>query len=178
MKFSKITISGRACTGKTTLFWQLQEHLNWPTFSTSQFFRDYARTKKLELDLAQEQEKKLTIKTDLRIKKLLEKDINIIVEGWMAGIMADELAGVLRIFLTASYETRIKRYAEREKVSLTEAEKRLKSREDSWLKKLADIYPGINIFDPRHYNFVIDTASLTPSQTLRRVLDKLGTNIV
>ncbi len=174
MKFSKITISGRACTGKTTLFWELQECLNWPTFSTSQFFRDYARTHKLKLDLAQEQEKKLTIKTDLRAKNLLEKDINIIVEGWMAGVMADEIKGVLRIFLTASDKIRIKRYAERENISLAEAKKRLKSREESWLKKLAEIYPHVDAFDPKHYNLIIDTTHLTPSQTLNKVLQVIS----
>jgi len=58
MKYSKITISGKICTGKTTLFWDLQKKLNWPVFSTGQFFRDYARQHNLSLEKAEEQNKK------------------------------------------------------------------------------------------------------------------------
>ena len=50
MKYSKITISGKICTGKTTLLKRLQKKLNWTTFMTGQLFRDYVKNHKLNLE--------------------------------------------------------------------------------------------------------------------------------
>ena len=38
---NKITISGKICTGKTSLFKNLEKELNWPVFMTGKLFRDY-----------------------------------------------------------------------------------------------------------------------------------------
>ncbi len=173
MKYSKITISGKICTGKTTLFWGLQEHLNWPTFSTSQFFRDFARSHNFSIDEAEEQNRKLTIATDKRVRDLLKKDINVIVEGWMAGIMANNNPSILRILLVCDDEKRIKRYAKRENVCLKEAREKVKSREENWLNKLKRIYKRNDIFDPKHYDLVIDTTKNQPKKILNQVLRKL-----
>src|SRR3989338_5511359 len=99
MKFSKITISGKICTGKTTLFWKLQKKLNWSTFSTGQYFRDYARRHNLSLEKAEEQNEKITKDVDSKVRHLLKRDKNIIAEGWMTGIMAGKFKDNLKNIL-------------------------------------------------------------------------------
>jgi len=41
--YSKIVISGKICTGKSTLVHHLSEKLGWKTFSSGQYFRKYAQ---------------------------------------------------------------------------------------------------------------------------------------
>jgi len=45
MTINKITISGKICTGKSTLLKSLQKELNWPVFMTGQLFREYVNSK-------------------------------------------------------------------------------------------------------------------------------------
>ncbi len=171
--YNKITISGRICTGKTTLFWSLQEKLIWPTFSVSQFFRDYARNRQLSLEKAEEQSEDLTKKVDDRVAEMLKGEGNLIVEGWMTGIMADDFSGILRIFLTCEDKVRIDRFAKREGVSYVEAEKRIKERETNLFSTLTRIYKRSDFTNLKNYNFILDTTKLSPDITLGKVLDKL-----
>lgn len=173
MKYSRITISGKICTGKTTLFWNLQKKLNWPTFSTGQYFRDYARQHNLSLEKAEEQDERITKEVDFRVRKLLKQDKNIIAEGWMTGIMANKFPGILKILLISDYMERIKRFSQREKISFVEAEKRLHDRENNWLKKLKNIYKRNDIFDTKNYDLIIDTTYLSPKQVFEKVLANL-----
>src|SRR3989344_4254175 len=173
MKYSKITISGKICTGKTTLFCDLQKKLNWPTFSTGQFFRDYARQHNLSLEKAEEQNKRITKEVDFRVRKLLKQNKNIITEGWMTGIMADKFPHILKILLVCDDKKRIRRFSKREKISLKEAEKRLKERENNWLKKLKIIYKRNDFFSPKNYNLIINTTKLSPNQVIKKAIEKL-----
>ena len=174
MKFSKITISGLICTGKTSLFWGLQEELVWPTFSTSQYFRDYARTHRFLLEKAEEQNDKITKKVDFRVAKMLKEKGNLLVEGWMAGIMADNYPGIFKILLVCDDAVRIQRFAAREKVDLKEAEKKVVEREKNLLGTLARIYKRNDFLEPEKYDLVFDTTKTTKKQLIKTMLDKLG----
>jgi len=151
----------------------MQEQLIWPTFSASQFFRDYAKRHSLSLESAEEQNDRLTKKVDLRMQQMLQGKGNLIVEGWMAGIMGENNPEVLRVLLTCDDEVRIKRFAAREKVSLTEAMENVKAREKNLFSVLESIYHRNDFTEPKNYNFVVDTTSLTPQALVQKVLDKL-----
>src|SRR3989338_8986400 len=125
MKYSKITISGKICTGKTTLFRFLQEKLGWPIFSTGQYFRKYARDNNLSLGKAEEQNKKITREVDYHVRSLLKQDKLLIAEGWMTGIMANKYPGILKILLVCDDRKRVHRFAKRGKIPTKEAKKLL-----------------------------------------------------
>lgn len=171
--FTKVTISGLICTGKTTLYWNLQKKLTWPSFSASQFFRDYSRTHNLSLETAAEQSNKLTREVDEHMKKLIVESEHIIVEGWMAGIMARDLKEVLRVLLTCDFSVRAGRFAERERLTLDEAENRIKSRENNLFTKLKEIYRRDDFVDRGHYNLVIDTTSLSSQALADKIYKQL-----
>lgn len=171
--YQKITISGQICTGKTTLFWDLARTLKWPTFSASQFFRDYSRTHHVSLQKAEEQNQNLTREVDLGMKDMLLQDYHIIVEGWMAGIMARGIPNVLQVLLTCSDKERTQRFAKREGIPLPDAEQKIREREESWIEKLKKIYNRTDFFDPTNYNLVIDTTHKTPDGVKNTVLTKL-----
>lgn len=173
--YSKITISGQICTGKTTLFWELYKTLNWPTFSASHFFRDYARTHHVSLQKGEEQEGSLTKVIDYGMQELIKKEQHIILEGWMAGVMADKNPGVLRVLLVCEEKERVRRFAERENVSLQEAAVKVKEREENVYAKLKENYGRDDILDPKNYNLIVDTTKKTTPEVLNEVLAKLKT---
>jgi CMP/dCMP kinase len=172
-KYSKITISGQICTGKTTLYQALSQKLGWQAFSTGAFFREYAAKHKLDIEAAQEQNEQITKKIDYKVRDLLKTKNHIIVEGWLAGIMAAGTSEVLKILLICSASKRAHRFAQREETSQNQARRRVKERDQNWLAEISKIYRRNDIFSPKNYDLVIDTTQKTPSQILQAVIKKL-----
>ena len=173
--YTKITISGKICTGKTTLFERLEKKLKWKAFKTGQLFRDYVTEHNLNLNEAEEQNNKLTKKIDNYVKEMLHRTGNLIVDGWLSGISATGLDNVLKILLICKDEIRYKRFAKREKTTLKEATKKVEERQRSWFKKIEKIH-GIKdkaLLDPGIYDLIIDTSYITPQSIVRRVLEEL-----
>jgi len=173
MKYSKITISGKICTGKSTLLKSLQIELNWPIFMTGKLFRDYIKKNGLNLEQVEEQNKKLTNKIDYQVRDLLHSPGNLIVDGWMSGIMATGMPDVLKILLVCNDDIRYQRFADREKISLDEAKKRVEERQSNWLSKLEQIYKRNDFIDPKNYNLIIDTSNISFEEVLKNVLQKI-----
>ncbi len=174
MHYSKITISGKICTGKSTLFNLLENKLRWPTIHTGQIFRDYVKEHHLNLEKAQEQNEELTKKVDYKVHDMLKNpDGYLLADSWMAGIMADNFPHVLKVLLTCKDEERYGRFAEREKVPLETAKKLVEERQKSWIDRIAKIYHRTDIFDPKNYNLIIDTTHLSSNEILQKVMDSV-----
>ncbi|MFH0979402.1 MAG: AAA family ATPase [Candidatus Roizmanbacteria bacterium] len=175
MKYSKITISGKICTGKSTLMQLLRKKLKWPIFMTGQYFRDYVKKHHLNLEGAEEQNEKLTKEVDYKVRDILHNNGNLIVDGWMSGLMADKLPDVLKILLACKDDIRYKRFAKREKISFFEAKKRVEERQNSWFDKIKKIHKisQQTLNNEKNYNLVIYTSYITPQAVLKKVLDAL-----
>lgn len=175
MKYQKITISGKICTGKTTLLKRLGKKLGWKTFMTGKLFRDYVKKYHLNLEKAEEQNDKLTKKIDNQVKMMLHQKGNLIVDGWMSGFLAKDLSDVLKILLVCKDDIRYKRFAKREKISYQEAKKRVLQRQRKWFEKIEKIHKikSKDLNDKKNYDLVIDTSYITPQAVVRKVLQKL-----
>lgn len=174
MRYAKIAISGKICSGKSTLFNDLAKKLKWPVFQTGKYFREYVAKKQLMLEDADEQNDKLTKKIDYMMRDKLHEKGNLIVDGWMSGIMADKISDVLRVLLVCDDEVRAARFSKREKIPLNEASERVEKRLANWLAKLKKIYKRDDFFDEKNYNLVIDTSHISSKQILKIVLDTLS----
>ncbi|MBI5127100.1 AAA family ATPase [Candidatus Roizmanbacteria bacterium] len=175
MKYNKITISGKICTGKTTLLRYLEKRLKWPAFMTGQLFRDYASKQKLNLEGAEEQSENLTKVVDYKVRDMLHAQGNLIVDGWMSGLMANKLPDILKILLICKDDIRYKRFSKREKIALKEAKEKVEDRQNSWFVKIKKIHK-INVkefTDKKNYNLIIDTSYITPQAVLKQVLEKM-----
>lgn len=175
MNYSKITISGKICTGKTTLIKLLEKKLQWPIFMTGQFFRDYVKKENLNLELGEEQNEKITKLIDYKVKDMLHSPGNLIVDGWLAGYMANNLKDVLKVLLICKDDIRYKRFAKREKVSFEEAKKRVEERQKNWFKKIKKIHhlSEKKLNNEKNYQLVIDTSYITPQAVLKKVIEFL-----
>ena len=176
MKYSKITIAGKVCTGKTTLLRLLEKKLSWPTFLTGKLFRQYAAEQGLTLEAAEEQTEYLTKKVDYKMRELLKSPGNLIVDGWMSGIMANKNPQVLKVLLVCQDVIRYKRFAKREKITLGEAKKSVEERQNNWFKKIQQIHhvTDTTLNDENTYDLVINTSYVTPQAVAKKVLEKLN----
>lgn len=175
MNYSKITISGSICTGKTTLLKRLQKKLNWPAFMTGQLFRDYVKEHGLNLEGAEEQNAKLTKEVDYKVRDMLHKPGKLIVDGWMSGLSANKLEDVLKILLVCKDDIRYKRFSKREKIDYKDAKKHVEERQNSWFDKIKKIHK-INpkeFTNTKNYTLIIDTSYITPQAVLKKVLQAL-----
>jgi len=178
LKFENITISGGVSSGKNTLLNNLKPYLKplgWKFTSGGQLLRDFA--KEYVQPLASLADEKFHHEVDNRTKKLLSEEGHYVVEAWLAGFMARDLKNTLRVFLTTSNDAvRIDRVANRDKVSIEEAKKLIKEREEVNFKEWKRIYGDYNFWDPKYYHLIIDTYSSGPLETVGKVLDRLGFN--
>lgn len=172
--YTKITISGKICTGKSSVFRELVNTLKWPTFSTGAYFRDYAKTHKLELNNAEEQTDKLTHKVDGMVKEMLKKPGNLILDAWLGGVLAEGAKDVLKVLLIADDAIRFKRFAKRENVSLDEARKEVLLRDSSWFEKVEKIHSRSDFFDKKNYTLVIDTSNVSIEYVVSTILKSLS----
>lgn len=173
MKFTKVTISGLICTGKSTVFKRLKEQLGWPAFSASQFFREYSTEHHVSLENAEEQSKNVSNEVDFSMREIVKAEGNVIVEGWMAGYMAREEKGVLRVLLTCDDDVRAARFAQRENLSLEEARKKIEARESNLFKKLESIYGANDVLNPLYFNHVINTSTMSSAAVVQSILAQL-----
>jgi predicted cytidylate kinase len=172
--YSKITISGKICTGKSSVFRALEEKLKWPTFSSGAYFREYSKKHNLVLNNAEEQTDILTKKVDGMVKEMLKKPGNLLLDAWLGGILAGETNDVLKVLLTAKDDVRFKRFSQREHVSLEEAKKEVLLRDSSWFEKVEKIHDRSDFFDEKNYTLVIDTSNVSIEYVVSTILKRLS----
>lgn len=172
--YTKVVIAGKRCTGKTTLFWNLQKQLNWPTFSISQYLRDYIRTYQITPEQVEQKSVEISGDIDQRVENLLKSTDKVIIEGRVFGRLINPVPDTLRLLLTSNDHVRIHRSAGREGISAEKAAQRLFKREDEWIERMEKLYGIENLFDPHYYDLVLDTSSLTPQEVLQKILSKLN----
>ncbi len=175
-KYDNITISGGIATGTTTLLNNLKfylQPLGWKFRSTGQIVREI--TKENLFPVATLVSEELDRKLEKTVFDLLTKEKNWVIEGWLAGFVARELKNTLKVLLICSDDSvRIDRVVNRDNVTVEEAKKLIKDREEQNFAKWRKVYGNYNFFDPSYYDLVIDTFSSGPLETVGKVLDKLG----
>lgn len=175
-KFRNISISGGVAVGTSTLMNNLRPYLepyDWKFKSTGQFVREY--TKENVLPLATLVSDDFDRQIEQKVFETLRDENKWVVEGWLAGFVARELDDVLRVLLVCSeMSLRVDRVANRDKVTVAEAKKFIKMREDKNFEKWERVYGKHEFFDPKHYHLVIDTYSTGQLEVVGKVLDKLG----
>ncbi len=176
LKYKNIAISGKIATGTTTLFNNLKYYLQplgWQFRSSGQIIRQI--TKENIFPAAHLAEDKIHQELERRAREIFEKKEHWVVEGWLAGFIARDLPQVLKVLLICSEESlRIDRVVNRDNVTIAEAKRLIKDREESNIKTWSRLYGTDDFWNPKYYDLVIDTYSSGPLETVGKVLDKLG----
>lgn len=177
MRYKAITISGKIAVGTSTLASNLKESLSWKYINAGAIQREYDRKNNINenkqgaLSRSDEHEREI----DNLTQELLRNEENIIYEGWLAGYMAQNINGILKVLVTCSqYNVRVDRVVNRDGVTVDEAKHWIKTREAENIKKWHRLYGEKDFWDRKYYDLIVDTYTMGPLETAGRVLDKLG----
>jgi len=184
LKYSSIAISGRPGAGRSTLLKNLKavvEPLGWETFSGGDFSRQFAiQAGKHEAgDVTHHKATDYSDEIDHQIdaamrEKLANPETHVAVESWIAGWNMRGLPHVLKVLLMCDDSLRIDRVVNRDNLSVEEAKKHLREREEANLGKWERMYKVTDFWDPKHYDLIINTYAHGPKETLNLVLQALG----
>ena len=164
-----ITVSGPHGTGKSTYAKALAEALQMQYICAGELFRELARERKMTLeefsDLAAK-DPSIDKMIDDRTKAEAQRG-GVVIDAQLGAWMVTDLADV-KVLLTAPEETRIKRVAERDGISISIARKQTLARELIQKRRYKKYY-GIDVDDLSIYDLKIDT-SLHPIEKTRSIV--------
>lgn len=174
--YKNITISGKVAVGTTTLSRNLQTILGWKHINAGFIQREYDRMHNIHENMqgASSRPDDHEQSIEAMTKKMLLEEEHLIYEAWLSGFVAREIPGVLRVLVYCSHdEVRVDRVMNRENVSVDDAKKWIRQREDENIAKWKKLYGDYDFWDPKYYDLAIDTYGCGPMETMGKVLDKL-----
>lgn len=170
-----ISISGRAANGATTLSRILADKLGWTLINGGEIYREYVIKAGIPLEKTSDVSDEYHRQLDDLIKEKLRTQNHLIIESWLAGFDAQGIDGIFKIFVDCcDISVRIDRLVNREKMTVEEAKKHLKIREEENLKKWEKLYKTRDFWNPKIYDLVIDTYTHGPTESLEIVLRAIG----
>lgn len=150
-----ITIGGAIGSGKTTVASAIAKNFDFTHVSAGRIFREMAKEKGLNLEefsKIAEDDDSFDLEVDERQKALVKKG-NAVVDGRLSGRFID---GDIKIWLTAPFENRVERVANREGKDIGAAREEMKRREKSEVTRYKKLY-NIDMFDLSEYDVVLNT---------------------
>lgn len=172
--WKNITISGRAASGATTLSRALADKLGWKLINGGELVREHMKSKNIPLEMTSKTADDFHIELDDLIKEKLRNESYLIIESWLSGFDAQGIDGVFKIFVDCPNDSvRVDRLVNRDKMTIDEAKRHLKIREEENIKKWEKLYHTRDFWNPKLYDLVIDTYTNGPAETLQIALEAL-----
>lgn len=152
-----VTVSGPHGTGKSTYARALAEALELRYVYAGELFRDLAKNRGVSLEEFSHiaaNDPSIDVTIDERTKAEAKKG-GVVIDAQLAAWMVKDLADV-KLLILASNEVRFRRIAEREGISVQEAEKQTIAGEEIQRQRYKKYY-GIDVSDLSIYDLTIDT---------------------
>jgi len=177
-----ISFSGDEGSGKSTIAQRVAEELGYPRYYMGQIFRDMARKRGMavaEYAKSVEKDPSADKKVDDYILKLAKDKKDFVIESRTAWHFVPQS---LKIYLKVDPKEGAKRIFKQlqEEVGSRNEDRKINSADDvlkstQRRRKADDLrykkYYGINIRDPKNYDFALDTTNLTREEVFKRVID-------
>jgi len=157
-----ITVSGKSGSGKSLGAKAIAKALKLKYVSAGQILRNIAKEKGISLfKMSEIRGPEIDHEMDRQSLKLAMKG-NVVLDGrltgWVAGHWTD-----IKIYYVCSMKVKDKRMAERDNISVEEAEEMITKRDKEDHKKYHDLY-GINSYDESIYDIIINNEKLTKEE--------------
>jgi CMP/dCMP kinase len=182
-----ITFNGNEGAGKSTASRMVAEKLGYELLDGGIFFRSVAKKNNItlkELRALRLQDPKWDYEIDNQIKELGEKRDNLVVGGRTAWHL---IPHSLKIYLKVDEREAAKRIYEQLKndktrsveegkmdsiESIMESQKKRKEEDVEIYRK----YYGVDIHDPKNYDYVLDTTGLSIQECFEKVMEFINSN--
>lgn len=171
----KITISGVAGSGKSTVAKAIARKLKLKHYSIGDLMRDLAKERGVTLlELSKQAESDESIDKALDDKqKDLDKEDNFVIDGRLTAFFIPN--ATIRVFLDCNDDVRAERILvdrrEDESTSdIYQTIQHIKEREDSERKRYKQYY-DVDYYDKSLYDIVIDTTELKVGEVIERILN-------
>jgi cytidylate kinase len=168
----RITISGTAGSGKSTIAKMLAKKLKYRHYSMGDFQREIAKEKGVSITELGELEKKdpaIDLMVDEKQKSLGTKD-DFVIDSWLSPLFIPES---FRIFMDADIGERAKRVFKREPKDysdLDDAVRKIKQREKTNRDRWMEFY-DYDFRAKKNYDLVLDTTGMKIDEVLKIVFD-------
>lgn len=172
--YRNIAISGDSGTGTTTLAKKLAFKLGWAYFNTGQFVRAWHQEHNIPLEESDKIPEEVDRELEAKGQERMKNEEGLVFEARLAGWLSKDLPDVLKILCVADEETRLQRVAERDKVTLQEAEEKTIKRAQELQKKFKKLYGVEDALNPQYFDLVIDTGKLNANEALEEVMSLLN----
>jgi predicted cytidylate kinase len=176
-----ITIGGNLGAGKTTLATRLSKKLGYEELYMGGLMREMAAEQKMTIEQFYSRLKKnpeFEKSLDERQEKLMHEKENLIAQGRVAWFFAKKSPHkVFNIFLAVSPEVGAQRTNLREKSEGKPPEEAITTnafRANLEVERYKMLYGIENFLDPTHYDFVLDTTTLTEQEVFDTVMQKIS----
>ena len=171
--FKNIVISGGIGTGKSTLARNLAKKLGWEMISSGEWFRKWHEENGFLLDRPDLVPKDVDEQLDYGLQKKMQEEEKIVFESHLGGWLAQDIVTTFKVLCTAEWDTMIDRAAKRDGKSFLEEERFAKKRGETLATKFEKLYNVKDTFDPKYFDLVVDTTTLTPEEVLDLVMEKV-----
>jgi len=181
-KLNAITLSGKIGAGKSTTAKILVDKLGYEYIHSGLFFRKYAEDNGLTFTKLHEllpQNPRIDLDIDEMQKEMLSKKNNFILDSRIGFYL---VPNAFHVFLDLSENTAAKRVLKdigenpNRKIeradTVEEVIKNMRNRYESESEKFKRLYGIENHFDPKHFNFVINTEKLPPEEVAEAILEE------
>jgi predicted cytidylate kinase len=175
MKIMRITISGKAGSGKSTISKLLAQKLNLKHYSIGDLMRAMALEKGIsiiEMGKLAEKDRSIDLELDNKLKELGKNEDNFVVDGRLAAFFIPHAD--VRVFLEADDNIRAerihkdKRQHEQSK-DVKEMIDNINKREESEKKRYKEYY-NVDYADKKLYNFVVNTNNKLPPEIVDTII--------
>ena len=157
-----ITVSGKSGSGKSLGAKAIADALKLKYVSTGQILRNIAKEKEINIvEMSEIRGPEIDHEMDRQSLKLAMEG-NVVLDGRLTGWAAGGWADV-KIYYICSMKVKAERVAERDNISVEEAEKMITMRDKEDHKKYYELY-GINSYDESIYDIVINNEKLTKKE--------------
>tara|TARA_Y100000310_G_scaffold61961_1_gene57202 strand:- start:6951 stop:7529 length:579 start_codon:yes stop_codon:yes gene_type:complete len=175
-----ITISGKPGSGKSTVAKIIAKRLNLKHYSIGDFMRDIAKEKDvslLELGKTAEKERWVDDELDKRQIELGKKKDDFVIDSRLGFYFIPKS---IKVYLDVDLEESAKRIFnakrkdEKDNLSLEKTIENVKKRMKSEVLRYKKYY-GINYYNKKHYDFVVDTSGVSIDKVVGMVVEWLKT---